>query len=70
MIGKWGTIDAAHNKRVVVRVGGKEVTCFVRDRMPWKSNITNGAIIDLNPGAAKVLGLTPPFLVPVEWIWA
>jgi len=78
MIQRWGSIEerrlkkipkiAAH-RRVVVVVGEHFVVCILADRMPWRKNIRNGAGIDLNPAAAKVLGLKPPFLVPASWTW-
>jgi hypothetical protein len=56
--------------RVTVLKTGRSVVCVLADRMPWKKNIKNGAGIDLNPAAAKALGLKPPFLVPASWEWA
>jgi hypothetical protein len=59
----------AKSAKVRVRANGHEVICILADRMPWKKNIKNGAGIDLNPAAAKVLGLQPPFKVAAEWEW-
>lgn len=70
MIDKFGSIDAAKHKKVKVIVNGKEVICILADRMPWKKNIKNKAGIDLNPAAAKALGLKPPFKVSASWQWA
>jgi hypothetical protein len=79
VIAKWGSMKGKHARRKKVRVnitgsGGtltrKEVVCELADRMPSKKNIKNGAGIDLNPAAAKALGLNPPFLVHAEWEWA
>jgi len=67
MISHFGSISSAREKKLRVRHGDKEVICVVKDRMPWIKNITNGARIDLNPDAAKALGLTPPFLKNVEY---
>ncbi|HEY2857114.1 MAG TPA: hypothetical protein VGJ21_01695 [Terracidiphilus sp.] len=76
---------AARNKKVLVkRAGNREqgtiatgaetaplqVTCFLRDTMPHKANITNGAGIDLNPDACAALGVTPPVMTQVTWEWA
>jgi len=38
--------------------------------MPEKTNITNGAGIDLNPDACAALHLQPPVLTRVTWQWA
>jgi hypothetical protein len=70
MIERWGSVEAAKYKPVEVTVEDKTVVCILKDRMPWKKNITNGAIIDLNPGAGAALGLTPPFMVRATWKWA
>lgn len=70
MIIKWGEINNARHKRVRVSANGKTITCVLADRMPWKKNIKNGAGIDLNPIAAKELGLKPPFMVDATWQWA
>ena len=79
IVAKWGGMKSklARGRRVLVTLTGaggkltrKSVVCILADRMPWKRNIKNGAGIDLNPAAAKALGLVPPFLVPAEWEWA
>lgn len=64
---QFGTM--ARGKKVLVKANGNQVICELRDTMPHKANIKNGAIIDLNPDAAKALGLRPPFMVDVEWSW-
>lgn len=72
VIAKWGVMTSkVRHKRVRVRLAssGREAVCLLGDRMPWKKNIKNGAGIDLNPAAAKALGLRPPFMVPAEWEW-
>jgi hypothetical protein len=67
---KWKKGSVARGKKIELTFGDKRVICELRDTMPAKVNITNGAGIDLNPGAAKALGLTPPFLQPnVGWRW-
>ena len=67
---KWGEGSAARGKKVSVTYKGKTVIGELRDTMPHKANITNGAGIDLNPGFAKAFGLKPPFLLPgFEWEW-
>lgn len=70
MIEKWGSINAAQNRPVRVTVGGEQVVCTLRDRMPWKKNIRNGAGVDLNPDACAALGLRPPVMADAEWEWA
>jgi hypothetical protein len=65
---KWGS--SARGKKVAVTYRGKTVIGELRDTMPARRNITNGAGIDLNPGFAKAFGLTPPFLIPgFKWEW-
>lgn len=64
MKAKWGSVAAAAHKPVLVTVGKKSVLASVEDRLGVKGRI------DLNPAAAKELGLTPPFLVPCAWQWA
>ncbi|HTS03949.1 MAG TPA: hypothetical protein VMP68_00075 [Candidatus Eisenbacteria bacterium] len=67
---KWGTGFNARGRKVAVTYRGKTVVGELRDTMPHRANITNGAGIDLNPGYAKAFGLTPPFLLPgFEWEW-
>jgi len=66
---RWGSVKAAKHKAVKVRANGRVVVCLLADRMPWRKNIKNGARIDLNPAAAKVLWLKPPFKVEAEWEW-
>lgn len=69
MNARWGSIDAAKHKPVEVVANGKTVVAITKDTMPWKKNITNGAIIDLNPDACRELGLEPPIMVNCEWRW-
>lgn len=66
---RFGDWRKAKNAKVLVKANGREVVCILADRMPWKKNITNGCGIDLNPAAAKVLRLPPPFTVRAEWEW-
>lgn len=60
---------AARGKKVLVMHSGSSVVCELRDTMPHKANIKNGAMIDLNPAAVKALGLTPPIMVTATWQW-
>lgn len=69
-IAKWGIGHTARGKKVSVTLKGKTVIGELRDTMPHKANIKNGAGIDLNPGFAKAFGLVPPFLLrDVKWEW-
>ena len=68
---KWGDGAAARGAKVAVTYQGKTVIGELRDTMPAKANIQNGAGIDLNPGFAKAFGVNPPFMLnDVEWNWA
>jgi hypothetical protein len=59
------------SRRVAVTYKGKTVIGELRDTMPHRRNITNGAGIDLNPGFAKAFGIRPPFMLhDVRWEWA
>jgi hypothetical protein len=67
---KWGAGSNARGKKVAVSFNGRTIIGELRDTMPSKANIRNGAGIDLNPGFAKAFGLTPPFLLPgFKWDW-
>lgn len=67
---KFSTKSKAHRARVRVTIKGKTVVCLLGDTMPHKRSITNGAVIDLAPGAQAAFGLAAPFLVPCCWEWA
>jgi hypothetical protein len=66
---RWGSVNAAKHKLVEVAANGFKVTCVLRDRMPHRAHIKNGAGIDLNPDAIRALGLTPPAMVAATWRW-
>jgi hypothetical protein len=69
-LAKWGTGANARGKKVSVTYKGKTVIGELRDTMPHKANINNGAGIDLNPGFAKAFGVKPPFMLKgVQWEW-
>jgi hypothetical protein len=69
-IAKWGKGNKARGKKVAVTYKGKTVIGELRDTMPHKAKITNGAGIDLNPGFAKAFNVRPPFrLKDVHWDW-
>lgn len=70
-LAKWGTKQKARGRKVAVTYKGKTVVGELRDTMPKKPNIKNGAGIDLNPGFAKAFGVNPPFMLKnVQWEWA
>ena len=62
--------DAAHLAKVRVFANGRAVVCLLKDTMPKRANIKNGAGIDLNPDACKALGLHPPVMTAATWEWA
>ena len=65
MIAKWGSVNAAAHRVVNVTINGKTIQAAVEDRLGVAGRI------DLNPAAAKQLGLNPPFLVKnCIWSWA
>ena len=69
-LAKWKKGVIARGKKIEISFNDKKVICELRDTMPTKANITNGAGIDLNPGAARALGLKPPFMqLNVGWRW-
>lgn len=64
MKARWGSVNAAAHRAVIVTANGKTVQATVEDRLGVAGRI------DLNPAAAKELGLTPPFLVKnCIWNW-
>jgi hypothetical protein len=69
-IAKWGKGNKARGKKVAVTYKGKTVIGELRDTMPHKAKITNGAGIDLNPGFAKAFNVRTPFILKdVQWDW-
>lgn len=65
----WKALGNPRGAKVLVNIGGQTVVCELRDTMPAKKNIKNGAIIDLNPAAVKAFGLKPPIMVNCAWSW-
>ncbi len=59
----------ARGKKVELQYASKIVTALLKDTMPHKANIRNGAGIDMNPDTCKALGLTPPVMTRVSWRW-
>ena len=62
--------DKAHLAKVRVFANGRDVVCLLKDTMPARKNIKNGAGIDLNPDACEALGLRIPVMVAASWEWA
>ena len=67
---RWGTKKNAHLRKLWVTINGKTVLCTLGDTMPHLANITNGAVVDLAPGAQRAFGLKAPFKVECSWAWA
>jgi hypothetical protein len=64
MIARWGSVNASAHRLVTVTINGKTIQASVEDRLGVAGRI------DLNPAAAKQLGLTPPFLLKnCTWNW-
>jgi len=62
-VARWGSFDGAAHRSVRVTVGDASILAVVEDKLGTPNRI------DLNPAAAKKLGLTPPFLIPCTWEW-
>lgn len=67
---KFGSVASAKHAKVIVTLNGKIIECILKDRMPHRANITNGAGIDLNPDAVRLAGLEPPLMHGAIWQWA
>lgn len=65
----WKPFPNPRWKKVQVRYGDKTVVAELKDTMPHKANITNGAGIDMNPDTCRALGLEPPVMTKVSWRW-
>lgn len=65
----WSQVPNPRKKLVTVKYGEKSVVCELRDTMPHKANIKNGAGIDLNPDACEALGISIPADARVSWAW-
>ena len=66
---KFGSVASAKHAKVKVILKGTEIVCILKDRMPHKKNIKNGAGIDLNPDAVRACGMEPPILEKAIWQW-
>ena len=62
--------DRARGARVEIQCGERWIVAELRDTMPHKRNIKNGAGIDLNPTAAALCGLAIPCRARARWRWA
>lgn len=60
---RWGSIPAAAHRVVLLLCNNIHIEARVEDR------ISAPGRVDLNPAAAKALGLNPPFLTAGEWMW-
>lgn len=60
---------SARGRKVLVKANGKSIVCELRDTMPRRANIRNGAGIDLNPEAVRQLGFKPPIRIHAVWAW-
>jgi hypothetical protein len=60
MIAEFGSINAAKHKKVKITSVNGVTVAIVKDRMPWKKYITNGAGLDMNPDTCKALGISIP----------
>jgi hypothetical protein len=69
MIARFGSTLAAKHQLVKVTSVNGTVTAMVKDRMPWKKYITNGAGLDMNPDTCKALGISIPAEAGVIWQW-
>jgi hypothetical protein len=67
----WSAIPPSYKEArfqsVKVVANNQSVFCELKDRMPHRKNIKNGAGIDLNPDACAALGLKPPVKIPATW---
>lgn len=64
----WKSLgDTARGAKVLVKANGLQVICELRDTMPYRANIKNGAGIDLNFAAVKALNLSVPLLISATW---
>lgn len=66
----WQILTHPPGTVVIVEANGQTVRAELQDTMPHRANITNGAIIDLNPAACAALGMEPPLMVKARWRWA
>lgn len=73
MIRQFGSTKEAQYRAVSIRMVGDNHKPFftavasIKDRMPWKNHIHNGAVIDCNPDTCALLGQTPPMMEPCIW---
>jgi hypothetical protein len=66
----WAAAGKKGGAQIKVTWKGKTVPGILGDTLPATENITNGAVIDLNPAFAIAFGVKPPFMLhDVEWEW-
>ena len=65
----WSIMPDFRSKQVEVQYGEKSVLAKLKDTMPHRANIKNGAGIDMNPDTCRALGLEPPVMAKVKWRW-
>lgn len=66
MVARWGSEHGAAHRMVELLCGDMATPIPAR----CEDRISEKGRVDLNPAAAKLLGLTPPFVVPGKWRWA
>jgi len=66
----WQNLKTPKGEKVEVLIRGTLVICELRDTMPRRANIKNGAGIDLNATACDLFGLKPPVRVKAQWRFA
>lgn len=66
----WQHLRRPQGTKVLVTVGDRTVECELQDTMPARKNIKNGCVIDLSPGAWKMLGFNPPQRRMAAWRFA
>jgi hypothetical protein len=69
MIAIYDSVAAAKHQPIMVFYGKVSALCIIADRMPWKKDIKNDAVIDMNPALCQALGL-PEENVDVEVTWS
>jgi hypothetical protein len=65
----WQSFSPARGKKVEVKKGAFAAIATLKDTMPHRANIKNGAGIDMNPDLCRALGLEPPVMTKVSWRW-
>lgn len=66
---RWGSVGNGKGKSVIVKYKDRVGTVALKDRMPHLAHIKNGAGIDLNEDARKLLAIPKGAMVRVVWKW-